>query len=73
MMAFTGDGATDPEMVAKRDKLYGSNSEERREHRRSKLDMSHEPSSEADHWMKGDGAYQLQLVKVPFKGVWPLL
>ncbi|KAL3152128.1 hypothetical protein ABBQ32_001226 [Trebouxia sp. C0010 RCD-2024] len=66
MMAFTGDGETDPRMVAKRDAQYGTNSEERRAHREKALDFSHEPSKEADHWMKGKGAYQLQLVKTDF-------
>ena len=68
MMAFTGDahGETDPRMVAKRDAYYGTNSEERRAHREKALDFSHEPSKEADHWMKGKGAYQLQLVKTDF-------
>ena len=67
MMAFTGDGACDPLMVAKRDQLYGTNSEERKEHRAKTLDFSHQPSKAADHWMKGNGAHQLQTVKMDFK------
>lgn len=67
MMAFTGDGAADPLMVAERDKLYNTNSEERRQHRAKNLDFSHQPSKAADHWMQGKGAYQLETVKTDFK------
>jgi hypothetical protein len=67
MMAFTEEGQADPLMVAKRDKLYGTNSEERKEHRRKTLDFSHQPSQAADHWMQGKGAHQLQTVKMDFK------
>lgn len=67
MMAFTEEGQADPLMVAKRDKLYGTNSDERKEHRRKTLDFSHQPSSAADHWMQGKGAHQLQTVKMDFK------
>ena len=66
MMAFTGDGAADPRMVAKRDAQYGTNSDERRAHREEALDFSHQPSKAADHWMQGKGAYQLQLNKTDF-------
>ena len=67
MMAFTGDGAADPLMVAKRDALYGSNSEERKAHRAKALDFSYQPSKAADHWQQGKGAHQLQLNKTDFK------
>ena len=67
MMAFTGDGAADPHMVAKRDAQYGTNSDERKAHREQALDFSHQPSKAADHWMQGNGAYQLQLNKADFK------
>lgn len=67
MMAFTGDGAADPLMIAKRDQLYGTNSEERKQHRANNLDFSHQPSKAADHWMQGNGAHQLELVKKDFK------
>lgn len=67
MMAFTEEGQADPLMVAKRDKLYGTNSKERKEHRRKTLDFSHQPSPAADHWMQGKGAHQLQTVKMDFK------
>lgn len=67
MMAFTEEGQADPLMVAKRDKLYGTNSEERKEHRRQNLDFSHQPSPAADHWMQGKGAHQLQTVRMDFK------
>ena len=72
MMAFTGDGAADPHMVAKRDAQYGTNSDERKAHREQALDFSHQPSKAADHWMQGNGAYQLQLNKTDFKRVRPL-
>ena len=68
MMAFTGDGAADPRMVAKRDAQYGTNSDERKAHREQALDFSHQPSKAADHWMQGSGAYQLQLNKTEFNG-----
>ena len=67
MMAFTGDGAADPRMVAKRDAQYGTNSDERKAHREQALDFSHQPSKAADHWMQGQGAYQLHLNKTDFK------
>ena len=67
MMAFTEEGQADPLMVAKRDKLYGTNSEQRKEHRRQTLDFSHQPSPAADHWMQGKGAHQLQAVNMDFK------
>ena len=67
MMAFTEEGQADPLMVAKQDQLYGTNSEERKEHRAKTLDFSHQPSKAADHWMKGNGAHQLQTVKMDFK------
>ncbi len=57
MMAFTEEGQADPLMVAKRDKLYGTNTEERKEHRRQTLDFSHQTSPAADHWMQGKGAH----------------
>ena len=71
MMAFTGDGAADPCMVAKRDAQYGTNSDERKTHREQALDFSHQPSKAADHWMQGNGAYQLQLNKTDFNGGMP--
>ena len=73
MMAFTGDGAADPRMVAKRDAQYGTNSAERKAHREQALDFSHQPSKAADHWMQGKGAYQLELNKTDFKSGMPLL
>ena len=50
MMAFTEDGAADPLMIAKRDAMYNSNSEDVKKHRATALDFSHQPSKEADHW-----------------------
>ena len=67
MMAFTEDGAADPLMIAKRDALYNSNSEDVKNHRATALDFSHQPSKEADHWMKGNGSHQLKTVKTDFK------
>ncbi len=67
MMAFTGDGAADPLMIAKRDELYKTDSEERKAHRAKNLDFTHQPSKAADHWMQGNGAYQLETVKTDFK------
>ena len=67
MMAFTDEGQADPLMVAKRDKLYGTDSEQRKQHRAKNLDFSHQPSKAADHWMQGNGAHQLQTVHVDFK------
>ena len=67
MMAFTEEGQADPLMVAKRDKLYGTNSEKRKEHRRQTLDFSRQPSPSANHWMHNKGAHQLQTVKMDFK------
>ena len=67
MMAFTRDGAHDPAMVARRDQYYNVDTEQVKEHRATHLDFSHDPSKDADHWMKGEGAYQLELVKRDFK------
>ena len=67
MMAFTKDGQADPLMIAKRDALYNTNSQDVKKHRASKLDFSHQPSKEADHWQKGNGSHQLQTVKTDFK------
>ena len=67
MMAFTKEGQSDPALVAKRDKQYGTDSEERKAYRAQKIDFSKPTSTAADHWEQGDGAHQLQLVKTGFK------
>ena len=63
MMAFTEDGQADPLVIAKRDALYNSNSADVKKHRASTLDFSHQPSKEADHWVKGNGSHQLMLLR----------
>ena len=67
MMAFSEDGQADPLMIAKRDVEYGTNSKEREEHRAKNLDFSYQPSKAANHWLQGQGAYQLETVKTHFK------
>ncbi len=67
MMAFSEDGQADPLVIAKRDAEYGTNSKEREEHRAKNLDFSYQPSKAADHWLQGQGAYQLETVKKIFK------
>ena len=67
MMAFSEDGQADPLMIAKRDAEYGTNSKDREEHRAKNLDFSYQPSKAADHWLQGQGAYQLETVKTNFK------
>ena len=73
MMAFSADGQADPLMIAKRDKLYGTNSDERKAQRAENMDFSYEPSKAADHWLQGKGAYQLQTSKTGFKSSMHLL
>jgi hypothetical protein len=69
MMAFKEDGQLDPEAWAARDARYGSNSEEKRQYRQAHMDIPEKTHPDADHWMKGDGAWQLEMVKKPFKSV----
>ena len=66
-MAFTKDGQSDDAMVMKRDAHYGTNSEETKAYRASRIDFPEKTSPAADHWEQGNGAYQLQLVKQEFK------
>ena len=42
-------------------------SEETKAYRASRIDFPEKTSTAADHWEKGDGAYQLELVKRDFK------
>lgn len=67
MMAFTKDGQSDDAMVTRRDAHYGTNSEETKAYRASRIDFPEKTSPAADHWEQGNGAYQLQLVKQEFK------
>ena len=72
MMAFTKDGQSDDAMIAKRDAHYGTNSEETKAYRASRIDFPEKTSPAADHWEQGNGAYQLQLVKKEFKKSTPI-
>ena len=67
MMAFTKDGQSDTAMVTKRDRHYGTDSEERKAYRAERIDFSKPTSTAAEHWEQGNGAHQLQLVKTDFK------
>ncbi|KAJ3282018.1 hypothetical protein HK104_011148 [Borealophlyctis nickersoniae] len=66
MMSFTADGQLDPELVAKRDKMFNVDTQELKE-RRQHL-PSPEIDPEADHWKKGE-VWQCKMEKVPFKGL----
>ncbi|KAJ3243000.1 hypothetical protein HK104_008176 [Borealophlyctis nickersoniae] len=67
MMSFSADGQVDPDIIAKRDKMFNVDIQDLVERRKDIPEPEHDPG--ADHWKKGEGVWQCKMEKVPFKGL----